>query len=256
MLASVLDAGRLATELRRSENRHWRKEDGTPVSEADHAVDRLLMKRLREARPGYGWRSEESAGEDFPPDRSAWFVDPIDGTRAFLAGQPQWSICVALVERGRPIIGVVHAPALEQTFAAATGRGATLNGEPIAVTGRQQLAAAVVLANQNAFRPERWRVALPRVDGGSLASLALRLCSVAGGSADAALAFTHKHDWDLAAGDLIVCEAGGRVSDLAGDQLHYEANSCRRSGFLAATPAVHAAILAHGPRSEDEWRRQ
>jgi myo-inositol-1(or 4)-monophosphatase len=108
-----------------------------------------------------------------------------------------------------------------------------------------------VLANRNAFHDERWTIPLPRLCQSSRASLALRLCSVAEGAADAALALSFKHDWDLAAGDLMVCEAGGKVSDLAGCPLRYQWPNTRRSGFIAATPAVHAAMLAHGPKSSN-----
>lgn len=251
VLRTVADAGRLAMKHLQGGTRHWHKKDGTPVSDADHAVDRLLENRLRGARPTYGWLSEESEGDALPADRPSWIVDPIDGTRAFLSGQQHWCVCVALVRHGRPVVGVVHAPALRQTFAASVESGATLNGDAIAVSGRRRLEASVVLANRAAFRPERWSIPLPHLESASLASLALRLCSVATGAADAALALTYKHDWDLAAGDLIVCEAGGKVSDLTGNPLYYGLCHGRRGGFIAATPSVHTAIVAHGPKTAD-----
>jgi myo-inositol-1(or 4)-monophosphatase len=246
-LSAVTVAGHLAMERFCGELQHWRKRDGSPVSEVDHEVDRLLRIRLCKARPAYGWRSEES-DDVLAGGQPSWIVDPIDGTRAFIGGEPQWSVCVALVKGGRPVVAVVHAPALNKTFAATAGRSATLNGAAIRVTGRNELAAAVVLANRSALHTERWRTPLPDLEHASPASLALRLCSVAGGEADAALALSHKADWDLAAGDLIVCEAGGRVSDLAGRPLRYPLSDGRRSGFIAATPVVHAAILKHGPK--------
>ncbi len=246
-LKNVTDAGDLALQYLRGDTRRWRKKDGTPVSEADHAVDRLLMDRLRLARPGYGWLSEESQATAVSADRPCWVVDPIDGTRSFLARENQWAICVAVVELGRPTVAVVHAPALQQTYAAARGAGATLNGSTIRVSGKELLEAAVVLASSASLLPGRWKVPLPPLDARPLASLALRICAVAGGIADAALALTYKSDWDLAAADLIVCEAGGKMSDLAGALLRYQSSQWRRSGFIAATPAVHAAMLAHGP---------
>jgi myo-inositol-1(or 4)-monophosphatase len=247
-LNAATAAGRLAMQHFGEKPRYWRKPDGSPVSVVDHQVDELLMTHLRGARPSYGWRSEES-DDAMSVLQPSWIVDPIDGTRAFIGGEPQWSICIALVVAGRPVAAVVHAPALRQTFSAVSGRGAMLNAAAITVTGRGELASALVLASRSAFRPERWTTPLPDVEGASPASLALRLCSVAGGNADAALALGYKHDWDLAAGDLIVCEAGGRVSDLAGRPLRYQPSNGRRSGFIAATPAVHEAILAHGPKS-------
>ena len=246
-LENVREAGQLALEHLNRDTRHWRKTDGTPVSEADHAVNRMLMHRLRSARPAYGWLSEESQARAVSSDQACWVVNPIDGTRSFLAREMQWAICVAVVEFGRPTVAVVHAPALQQTYAAARTAGATLNGAAIRVSGRELLEAAVVLASRASLLPGRWKVPLPPLDARPLASLALRICAVARGVADAALALTYKSDWDLAAADLILCEAGGKMSDLAGTLLRYQAPHWRQSGFIAATPALHAAMLAHGP---------
>jgi myo-inositol-1(or 4)-monophosphatase len=182
-----------------------------------------------------------------------WIADPIDGTASFIGGSSDWCIALALLEDGAPVIGIIHAPALEETYMAARAEGASLNGRPLHVASRRELQDARVFAAGSLLRPERWTNPLPPLQPVRVPSLALRLAGVASGSADAAIALVHKHDWDLASGDIIVREAGGIVSDLAGEALVYDA-ARRRSGFIAANPNLHRAILAHGPKFTTEGK--
>jgi myo-inositol-1(or 4)-monophosphatase len=211
------------------------KEGGSPVTEADHAVDAFLTKELRSALPQAGWLSEETIDDPERLTRDLVFiVDPIDGTRAFMSGDARWAVCVALVAQGKPVAGVIHLPALEQTFIAHLGGGAFLNDRPIAVSNRPSLAGGLIAGPAQmlrdlagggmAFRAE------PRIP-----SLALRFARVAEGSLDAGMASTNACDWDIAAADIILQEAGGRLIDPQGVQPLYN-RPATRHGLLGAAP--------------------
>ena len=221
------------------------KPDGAgPVTAADIEVDRMLRAELTGARPGYGWLSEES--EDAPERLAAgrvFVVDPIDGTRAFIAGERAWAHSLAVVENGRVIAGVVHLPMLERTYGAAVGGGAHLNGGPIAVSSRADLEDARVLANAAQLDPRHWRGVAPRLERHMRPSLAYRLCLAAEGRFDAMLTFRDAWEWDVAAGDLIAREAGAVVTDRAGAPAVYNNPHPQIPGLIVAGPALHAAIL-------------
>src|SRR5437660_1447580 len=137
LIAAVREAGAIALKAFRTKVRAWEKQGGTPVSDADIAVNQHLQRRLGEARPDYGWLSEETEDDQTRLEkRRVWVVDPIDGTRAFLAGTPHFCQAVALVEDGRPILAALFNPATDEFFEAAVGNGATLNGKPIRVSDR------------------------------------------------------------------------------------------------------------------------
>lgn len=214
------DAGALALTTFQGSLKHWTKgQQNSPVSEADLAVDALLKERL--AAPGIGWLSEET--EDDPArlqTRRVWVVDPIDGTRAYIAGLPEWTISVALVENGRPIVAALFAPVTGELFTATVGTGARCNDTPIQVTSAETLAGARIAGPKRAMEDlaklEPTLAIQPRIP-----SLALRLARVAQGSFDAAYAGGNSHDWDLAAADLLVHEAGGILTTLAGETAAY-----------------------------------
>ncbi len=240
----VREAGTLALATARDAFKHWTKgHDKSPVSEADIAVNDFLHERLAALMPGAGWLSEET--EDHLPGRAqpaAWIVDPIDGTRAFISGRADWTISVALVEHGRPRLAALYAPVSDEMFVASRGAGAKLNGTPMVVNGGDTLKGARLagpmryldrlVALQTGIEP------LPKVH-----SLALRLTRVAQGEIDAALASSGSHDWDLAAADLLVHEAGGLLTDLAGQTLKYNRPHIVHGALIAAGPARHATLL-------------
>ena len=239
----VREAGALALSMFRVPIKTWIKAGSSPVSEADIAVDELLRGRLMGARDGFGWLSEESADD---PARLAaryvWVVDPIDGTRAFLAGLPDWCVSAALVERERPVAACLCAPATDEFFMAVAGQGATRNGAAIAVTVAATLADARI-AGPRGFLNKLAAVAptltvMPRVR-----SLALRLARVAQGICDVAIAGENSHDWDLAAADLLVHEAGGALTDLGGGVVSYNRPVPRHGMLVAAGRNRHAAFV-------------
>ena len=247
-LALLTDAAHRAGELAL---RFWRhdpevreKPKGAgPVSEADLAVDALLRQRLLAARPDHGWLSEET------PDSAARLaagrliiVDPIDGTRAFVAGEESWAVAIAVAEAGRVVAGVVHLPAKGLTYAATADGPATLNGDTIRVVPPGK--PPTVLANKRGLDPTLWPGGTPEVERHFRPSLAWRLALVAEGRFDAMLTLFPVWDWDIAAGSLIAERAGATVTDKAGQPLAFNRPRPLQDGILAATPALHAGLLA------------
>ncbi len=137
---TVQEAGALALSLFRTELKNWTKGASSPVSEADIAVNDLLEQKLRSATPDYGWLSEESVDDEARlAKRLVWIVDPIDGTRGYLAGREDWCVSVALVEDASPVLAAVFAPASDEFFFAARGQGAVRNNVPLHATSGTEL---------------------------------------------------------------------------------------------------------------------
>ena len=246
--AAVREAGALALGHFFARPRVWSKTDSTPVSEADLAVNRLLECRLAGARPAYGWLSEESADRPSRLDAGrVWIVDPIDGTRAFVDGRPYWSLSVALIENGVPVLGAVYAPALNEYYAACRGLGTWRNRRRVHASHHTGLEGCRILSGKHFFAPGKWRRPWPDMTISHRNSVAYRMALVAAGRFDAVLAPSPKNEWDLAAGDLLLREAGAVVTDMRGAALNYNNPAPRRSGLVAAAPALHDAIMAQLP---------
>jgi myo-inositol-1(or 4)-monophosphatase len=244
LAAAVRDAGSLALSMFGKQIKNWTKgPSSSPVCDADIAVNDLLRKRLIASGDACAWLSEESADDDRRLGaRHVWVIDPIDGTRAYIAGQPDWAISAALVEDGRPIAACLYAPALDEFFAARAGAGSMLNGAPIAATARADLRGIRVLGPQKFL--DRLSSAMPpftKLPRGH--SLALRLVRVAQGAADVAFAGGNSHDWDLAAADLLVHEAGGALTPLAGGTVVYNRPVPRHGMLVAAGRDRHTALI-------------
>ncbi|TWD55322.1 myo-inositol-1(or 4)-monophosphatase [Agrobacterium vitis] len=222
----------------------WKNKGQSPVSAADYAANTLLSQVLRTARPSYGWLSEETDDDESRLRCNTVFViDPIDGTRAFLAGSKTWCVSVAVVHKGRPVAGVLVAPALFEVFTATEAGAAMLNGHPITVATREPhetLRVATPAELLKAF-DEDVRHRLERVE--HVPSLAYRLAMVAAGRIDATLVLKNSHDWDLAAADLILQRAGGALSDIDGKPLLYNRPTVRHGHLLAGSNAVLPNLL-------------
>jgi myo-inositol-1(or 4)-monophosphatase len=242
---TVREAGALALSLFRTELKNWTKGASSPVSEADIRVNDLLEERLRSATPDYGWLSEESADDEQRlGKRRVWIVDPIDGTRGYLAGREDWCVSVALVEDASPVLAAVFVPASDEFFFAVRGQGATLNDMPVSATAGTELdfprmAGPKPLVER--LNPSSDEIVLhPRIG-----SLALRLCRVAQGGLDAAFAGGQSRDWDLAAANLIVQEANGKMTTLSGDAIQYNRREVAHGVLVAAGRDRHARIVEH-----------
>ena len=212
----------------------WLKGNKSPVSEADLAVDRHLAAVLRGERPEYGWLSEETADDKSRMSSERTFiVDPIDGTRAFLAGGDEWTIALAVVERGRPVAGAVFCPVRDEMYLARQSGGAWCNGKPIAVSGCSSVNGARLSGPPSvAQNKDLQAIGLEPAD--IMRSLAYRFAIVAGGQVDLAVARGGPCDWDLAAADVLVQEAGGSVTDLSGNLPLYNRASIRHPALIAA----------------------
>ncbi len=242
--AAVRDAGALARSMFGAPLKNWTKGPTlSPVSEADIAVDDLLRARLTAGDDGIAWLSEESADDRKRLDaRYVWIVDPIDGTRAYIAGFPDWAVSAALVDNGRPIVACLYAPVTEQFFRARANAGATCNGTAIAATKGAQLEGARIAGPRNLL--ERLAaVAPPFTVMPRVRSLALRLAQVANGACDVAFAGGNSHDWDLAAADLLVHEAGGALTSITGGAVTYNRPVPRHGMLAAAGRDRHAALI-------------
>jgi myo-inositol-1(or 4)-monophosphatase len=223
----------------------WMKSpEAGPVTEADLAVNAMLRETLGTARPGYGWLSEES--EDDPARLAAdrcFVVDPIDGTRAFIAGEASWSVSLAVAEAGRIVAAAVYVPVEDLLYAAEAGGGAELNHRPVRVSDRPAEEGARVLATRASFLPELWPGGPPPVDRHFRPSLAWRLALVAQGRYDAMLTLKPAWEWDIAAGALIAAEAGARVTDRRGLEPRFNAPVPQTDGLVVAGPGLHAALM-------------
>jgi myo-inositol-1(or 4)-monophosphatase len=242
LAVAVREAGAVALRTFRRDPTSWIKGASSPVSEADIAVDALLRERLLSIRDA-GWLSEET--EDDPARlrrEEVWVVDPIDGTRAYLAGLADWAVAAALVRAGRPLVGALYAPVSDELFLAVAGQGATLNGKQIAASGGQHMAGASFSGAKR--RLESLAALEPRIaTAPRIPSLALRLARIATGTLDGTFVAPNSCDWDLAAADLLVHEAGGLVSTLAGESLLYNRPDPVHGALVAAGRARHARLI-------------
>lgn len=244
MLAhAVREAGELALSKFRTPFKTWTKDKSSPVTEVDIAVNEMLRARLSAHTPDHAWLSEETVDDrERVASRRVWVVDPIDGTRAFIAGFPDWTIVAALVEDGRPIAAAMFAPVTDELFVAASGAGASLNGERLHASGGAALEGA-------RFGGPKGRLDLlaalgPRIEvAPKIHSLALRIARVATGALDAAFAAPNSHDWDLAAADLLVHEAGGLLTTLEGRSPTYNRPDPIHGALIAAGRARHATLI-------------
>jgi myo-inositol-1(or 4)-monophosphatase len=237
---AALEAGALALALRADKLKVWAKQGGSPVTDADIAVDRMLQARLMAARPSYGWLSEETVDDPARLGcRRVFVVDPIDGTVAYMKQRPWFSVSIAVVEDGRPVAGVVHAPAVVETYEATIDGPALVNGVPIHAGARDVLEGAAVLGDASVLAPPAWPPMLVE----NRNSVAYRVCLVAAGAFDAAVALTSKCDWDLAACDLIAQRAGAVTTNAAGQPFRYNLESPVKDSLVSAPPALHRLIL-------------
>lgn len=246
LLEAARHAGSIAERHFGQGTRHWDKGAGQgPVTDADLEIDTMLRRRLLEARPGYGWLSEESADSPDRLDRrSVFVVDPIDGTRAFIDGQRGFAHALAVVTAGQPVAAVVHLPLLGQTYSAVAGQGAYLNGRRLAVApARCSADGARVLAARPQLAPALWPGGVPKFERHFRPSLAWRLALVAEGAFDAMLTLRETWDWDIAASSLIAREAGAAVTDRYGCLPVFARPDPRNAGVIAAGPRLHAALL-------------
>ena len=239
-------AGRVATSFVGRSAQRWDKPGGAgPVTEADLAVNDLLRSVLSLARPEYGWLSEETEDNDKRLSKEYVFIiDPIDGTRSFVEGSNTWAHSLAIARNGIVTAAVVYLPMREKLYAAGLGIGATLNAKPIAASQISELSGATVLAARPAMIADHWiSKTEPIFKRSYRPSLAYRLALVADGRFDAMITLRRSWEWDIAAGALIVSEAGGACSDQQGTALLFNNRDPRLNGVVAGGSNVHTALI-------------
>jgi myo-inositol-1(or 4)-monophosphatase len=216
-----------------------------PVTDADYAADSLLQEGLTVLLPEAGWLSEE--GIDQPErlkKKLVWVVDPLDGTKEFIMGIPEFSVSVALVEDGQPILGVIYNPAKEELFYGIRGNGIFLNDRQVQVSGRSQLEGAQVSASRSEFRRGEFKPFEELFKIRIMGSTAYKLARVAAGLCDASWSRGPKNEWDICAGVLLVTEAGGRCVDLSDSPFTFNRSKTLISGFIADNGRLHDSIIA------------
>ncbi len=247
---AVRDAGALALTYFRQEIDVKTKHDGSEVSEADLAANALLQRELEGARPDYGWLSEESEDNAKRLTRSrVWMIDPIDGTNAFLRHNPEWTVSAALVER----FGTRDRRRLQSVAARVLSRHQRSGRLPqwhdrSMSAGKRASMGAHLIASGGLFKKKIWTEPWPEVETAWVNSVAYRLALVACGRADATISLSAKAEWDLAAGVLIVEEAGGIVTDHRGERMVYNRAVPRFPSLVAAPPGLHAHLIERTSR--------
>jgi myo-inositol-1(or 4)-monophosphatase len=224
--------------LRRESMRVDDKGAAGPVTDADRAINDVLTRML--PADGEGWLSEESRDDPVRLERRrVWAVDPLDGTKEFVAGIPEWCVSVGLLEDGEAVAGGIANPATGEVFLGGRGTGVTYNGRPARVSGRQSLEGALVLASRSEVDRGEWE----RFRGASftvrpMGSVAYKLALVAAGLADATWTLVPKHEWDVAAGVALVLAAGGTVRTKDGSPLRFNQARPKLTGLIAQSPAL------------------
>lgn len=247
-LALLTDAARQAGEIAlrfwRQAPKTWEKPGQGPVTEADLAVNAALRDMLRSARPDYGWLSEEDPDSETRLETEFQFIlDPIDGTRSFIAGEDVFAISLAVVHNGTARAGVVYLPALDRLYTATDHGPALKDGQPIMASKQQGIDGARLLTTAQALQPQHWPGGVPDLKRSFRASLAYRLCLVAEGRHDGMLTLRDAWEWDIAAGSLIAARAGAAVTDRTGQTLRFNQPNPLAPGVLVAAPGLHAALL-------------
>ena len=240
--AALTEAQKVLSRFTPGEVASKTKSGDDPVTEADTLVDGVLKRIL--PREGEGWLSEETHDDRSRLDkRRVWVVDPLDGTREFVMGLPEWSVSVGLVEDGEPVAGGICNPATGETFLGARGHGVTLNGLPVRMSQRPQLCGSVVLASRSEVKRGQWEM----WDGSpfkvlAMGSVAYKLARVAGGLSDATWTLVPKHEWDVAAGVALILAAGGRIAAGSREEERFNRADPLLTRLIAAPPQLFEEI--------------
>lgn len=218
------------------------KSDDSPVTNADREAEVYIARALEEAFPDDGQMGEEGVAK---PSRSGrtWIIDPIDGTRAFIKKKPDFVTAIAIVEDGRPVVGVIYNPITQELYEAIDGGGATLNGAAIAVSTASEVEGSRMIGPEDVFGNPRWPTPWPPMDIIHKNAVAYRLALVASGAHDATVALGWKSEWDIAAATVIVREAGGRISDPWDGEITFNNPDPRAPGVIASGPRLHPSLI-------------
>ncbi len=246
LIEAAQASGDIARKYFRADPQTWEKDDGQgPVTVADLEISEFLQQSLLAARPNYGWLCEETDDDDARLSREAVFiVDPIDGTRAFVEGRETFSHALAIARNGVVTEAVVYLPITQELYSAQLGRGAYLNGERLAATARIPATGADILAGKANLKPEFWQNGMLGFTQHFRSSLAYRMALVGHGRFDGMITLRPSWEWDVAAGALIITEAGAQATTMRGAALRFNNPVPKLDGVIAAGPRLHKDLLA------------
>jgi myo-inositol-1(or 4)-monophosphatase len=252
-LALAKKAARAAGEILRG---YWRrggykigsKGHDNPVTAADLEADRAIKQLLRDPFPAYGWLSEETVdNEDRLKCRRVWIVDPLDGTKEFINGIPEFAVAIALIEDGVPVLGVTYNPIKREMYWSARAAGCHLNTRRVKVTRTRTLKRATVLASRSETARGEWQGFQGMLKVSPTGSVAYKLAMVAAGQGDATFTRSPKSEWDIASGAALVAEAGGTITDIKGRALRFNQRNVKLEGLVADNRILHAALMKVAP---------
>ncbi len=234
LTAAIRDAGAEAVRLAANGFQIYTKPDDSPVTSADHAVNDLLMDRLLGRFPDDGWLSEET------PDTAArlekarvWVIDPIDGTKAFIRREPEYCISVALLEEGQPILAAIYNPSTNELYSAVRGQGLHLNGTPVPRNESAAHQVPVIALSPWELHIGRFKSVAPHITSRPTRSIAWAMALAASGSIHGVMTLEPENEWDVAAGTLLLEEAGGSTRDGSGSPLQFNRPVPRYQGIIA-----------------------
>lgn len=230
---AILKAGTIAQEYKNKISVRY-KSKSQPVTQADLAIDNFLKSFFKEKTPDFGWVSEESNDNKSRfSSEFFWCLDPIDGTRSYISGKPEYTISLALIKRNQPIIGYILNPETKEFFFAKKNSGAFCNGKKIFVGQKSDISSAKLGISNSEIEILKQYNFFNKKNIINIGSIAYKVALVAKGKIDVALSFTKKNDWDLAASDLILKEAGGNIKNITGEKIVYNSNLMSINSVIA-----------------------
>jgi myo-inositol-1(or 4)-monophosphatase len=241
---AALEAGRLVMGYYHDEYEVREKGEDNPVTTADLEADQALRRTLLQGAPGTGWLSEETVDSaERLEAQEVWVVDPIDGTKEFIGGIPEFAISIGLASQGEMILGVLYNPPKNELFWAEKGAGAFLNGEPIQVSGRSDLDGSLLIASRSEVGRGEFEDYGTSFQVKPVGSIAYKLAQIAAGEADLTWSLGPKNEWDIAAGHCLIHEAGGKVTDPDGEPFRFNRPDPLVPGILASNGRLHGRAV-------------
>lgn len=245
-------AGEVLKHYYRGDYKVGSKGHDNPVTVADLEADRTIREMLTAAFPDYGWLSEETVDNpDRLSKRRVWIVDPLDGTKEFITGIPEFCVAIGLADRGAPILGVTYNPVTDEMYWAARGMGCHIGKDRVRVTRTRTLHRANVLASRSETSRGEWEVFHGVLKFVPTGSVAYKLAMVAGGKADATFTRKPKNEWDIASGAALVIEAGGTITDIDGKALVFNKPKTKLEGLVASNGLLHEALMKIAPHKSN-----
>ncbi|MFL2661058.1 MAG: 3'(2'),5'-bisphosphate nucleotidase CysQ [Alphaproteobacteria bacterium] len=232
---ALFEAGEIAKKLKKKISVRY-KSKYQPVTNADIEIDNFLKSFFKKKTPTFGWVSEETV-DDFSRLKSDyfWCLDPIDGTRSYISGKPEYAISLALIHANRPILGYIYNPETNELFSAVEKNGAFCNKKKITVNEKDNIVSLKYAISSSEVKSLMKYNFFNKHNVVEMGSIAYKIALVAKGEVDVAISFTKKNDWDLAASDLILHEAGGSLKKINGNEILYNSKQMKIDSVIASS---------------------